>query len=321
MIDVNLEAVRKAVEKPLLDHPGVVGVSYHHSVPTIVIYVESEEDARAMPRTIAGLPVEVRVVGKVRIQAERVRPLIGGVSGFASGQNGAGTLGVVTLDGKILSNAHVIAINFETSKWLKIGHPVVQPAPLDGGTEGDIVGYLEDYVPIVTNSVEATNYVDGAIAECTVDYRPMWIKGVGEIKGWTDPTVGLPVKKVGRTTEYTESVITDIGATVKIHGYPWGWAVIKDCVICGVFSQAGDSGSLIVTRDNVAVALLCAGSEYITVGCNIRHVIEALDVDLGEKAEVRPEVAVMGAFPLMLVGGIILSNEVKELVGREVCRA
>lgn len=320
MAEVQVEAVRKAVEKTLLEHPKVVGISHHHSEPKIIIYVESEEDAKAMPSSLKDIPVEVRVIGKVRIQhavlvqAQKVRPLIGGVSGFACCERAAGTLGIVTYDGKILSNSHVIAIDFINSEWFERGQPILQPALLDGGTEEDVVGELESYMPIKFKDVEAENYADAAIATSTVDYIPGEVKGIGQIRGWTEPEVGMLVRKVGRTTGYTESIITDVGATIKVEGYPWGWAVFKDCVVCDAFSRGGDSGSIIITPDNIVVGLLFAGSNYVTVGCNIKHVIDGLGIDLGPKVEPaalkpRPEFAVMGLFPLMFVGGIIIFEE------------
>jgi len=321
-----VQAVRKAVEPALLEHEKVVGISHSHSKPKIVIYVESEEDVEAMPKVLSGIQTEIRVIGKVKIQQQmlmgvniqKVRPLVGGVSGFACCERAAGTLGVVTYDGKILSNAHVCAIDFINSKWFEPGQPILQPSLLDGGSEEDVVGKLESYVPIEFNNVEAENYVDGAIATPTVDYVPGEIQGIGQVRGWSEPKVGQLVRKLGRTTGYTESVITDVGATIKVSGYPWGWAVFKDCIVCDAFSQAGDSGSIIITPDNIVVGLLFAGSDVVTIGCNIKHVIDKLGIDLGpvvepQMLEPKPEIAVMGFFPLMFVGGIIIFEEISKV--------
>jgi hypothetical protein len=56
--------VERAREE-LLKLPGVVAVSTRDR--TIVVYVETEEDAKRVPREIMGYRVEVRVVGRVRL--------------------------------------------------------------------------------------------------------------------------------------------------------------------------------------------------------------------------------------------------------------
>lgn len=60
-----IEEVVSQVRRELLPIDGVVAVSYYDSV--IVVYVESEDIARRIPRTYRGYLVEVRVVGRVAL--------------------------------------------------------------------------------------------------------------------------------------------------------------------------------------------------------------------------------------------------------------
>jgi hypothetical protein len=60
---VAIEEVVSQARRELLPLDGVVAVSYYDNV--IVVYIESEDVARRIPRTYRGYPVEVRVVGRV----------------------------------------------------------------------------------------------------------------------------------------------------------------------------------------------------------------------------------------------------------------
>ncbi len=75
--------------------------------------------------------------------------------------------------------------------------------------------------------------------------------------------IGLPVKKVGRTTGLTRGVIAAINVTVDV-GYGAGRVArfTGQYMTSRTFSRAGDSGALVVTDDagNSPVALLFAGA-------------------------------------------------------------
>lgn len=320
--------VRQRLEKELIKLPNIVGVSHENPRDRIILYVESEQDAMAMPRSLAGVPVEVRVIGKVvalqpevsqlsaGVHTQKTRPLIGGVSVFACCERAAGTLGMITYDGKILSNAHVLAIN-PFGGFYPIGQKIVQPAPLDGGSEQDEVGWLHSYVPIKFNDAGAENYVDAAVAMPTVEVEKGIIEGIGKVEGWSEPGVGMKVRKSGRSTGVTESVILDTGATIKVTGYPQGWAVFKDVFLCRAFARGGDSGSVIVSENNRVVGLLFAGSNIVTIGCNIKHVIDKLNVALGtkdvEKVQPKMEMLAPAMVPVGFVGGSIILEEVRKM--------
>jgi len=70
---------------------------------------------------------------------------------------------MVTYDDKILSNAHVIAMEPNTDNFLDIGTPILQPGSGDGGRLSERVGALEAYIPIDFEP-DAENYADANIA-------------------------------------------------------------------------------------------------------------------------------------------------------------
>ncbi len=72
------------------------------------------------------------------------------------------------------------------------------------------------------------------------------------------PTIGMDVEKVGRTTEYTTSTITEIDLTVTIP-YSFGNATFDDQIATMWMSDKGDSGSLVCRGG--------AGSSIDNCGC------------------------------------------------------
>jgi hypothetical protein len=136
-----------------------------------------------------------------------------------------------------------------------------------------------------TAAAAADNYVDCALA------RPMngemftgQIRSIGQILGTKPAALGMRVRKSGRTTDYTEGMITLLNATVSV-GYSTSagkrTARFVGQIICQPMSQGGDSGSLIVdTAENKAVGLLFAGSTAATIFSPIDAVLDALGVDL-----------------------------------------
>ena len=55
----------EATAAELLRIPGVVGVSFYPD--RVVVYVRSEEDAYRVPLSVRGLPVQIVVVGEVKV--------------------------------------------------------------------------------------------------------------------------------------------------------------------------------------------------------------------------------------------------------------
>src|SRR3989449_7150169 len=81
-----------------------------------------------------------------RSRTRRIRPAPGGVS-IGHIQITAGTLGILARrNGRpvILSNNHVLA----NQNAGRVGDPILQPGPADGGRLQDTIARLVDFVPI-----------------------------------------------------------------------------------------------------------------------------------------------------------------------------
>jgi hypothetical protein len=197
----------------------------------------------------------------------------------------AGTIGcrVKDLSGRVyaLSNNHIYADENHAS----IGDHVLQPGAYDHGQDPrDMIGTLAAFQRI-TFSRFARNTIDAAIALCPLanlsNGTPLGSYGIPS--NTTAPaTVGLAVKKHGRTTGLTSGQVYAINATVNVT-YDSGVARFVNQIVItpGSFSAGGDSGSLVVTEDgNHAVGLLFAGSSSYTIANPIDPVLSYFNVTI-----------------------------------------
>ncbi|MGH7551796.1 MAG: hypothetical protein ACREMQ_02055 [Longimicrobiales bacterium] len=250
---------------------------------------------------------DVRIVPKVRKRTptpawfrRRRRPLEAGVS-CGHFKITAGTLGFIAEDKDafyILSNNHVLA-NVNTAQP---GDPIVQPGPDDvtGNfrvSSRTLIGVLDRFVPI---SFQRSNVVDCAVAEVLpdLDFYAGWTESLpGLVRGVRSVTVGdlgRPVSKAGRTTGVTRGTINQVNidrlrVDLGEEGSPMDALFSDQIEIVGAgnraFSDGGDSGSLIVSDDGFARALLfCGGPDEngndLTYANPIDKVLEKLGVTL-----------------------------------------
>ena len=195
----------------------------------------------------------------------------------------AGTLGVVVVDRRdphrlyVLSNNHVLA----DENRVNPGAGVVQPGTLDGGGNADRVTRLARSVPLKFDN--RRNWMDAALAEFE---NPPGVErsilGIGVPVGATKPSLGLLVRKSGRTTGLTEGIVRVVHFDVFGVQYGQGFVRVDDVVVIegigGPFSQPGDSGSAILDPRGRVVTLLFAGSEVVTFALPIGRVLRRLGV-------------------------------------------
>lgn len=222
----------------------------------------------------------------------RVRPAMGGYS-VGHYRITAGTLGTCCYDlgpfpsvprrYYILSNNHVLA----NSNTARIGDPILQPGPYDGGTNPqDLIARLSRFVPIrfISRTSAPCNYVDAAIAEGDFENLNREIYWIGYVRRlYVAPKIGDIVQKTGRTTNFTTGKVTNINGTVNVN-YGSG-RVARFCrqIITTNMSAGGDSGSLVTDRDEGAVGLLFAGSSTRTIINNIAYVQALLNIRVTER--------------------------------------
>ncbi len=221
----------------------------------------------------------------------RVRPAEGGYS-VGHYRVTAGTLGTCCYDSSpfpatpakfyILSNNHVLA----NSNVANIGDPILQPGRVDGGTyPRDVIARLSRYVPIRfwTSTSKPINYVDAAVAEGKLQDLDREIFWCGYIKKlYTAPKVGDILQKCGRTTGFTTGRVTAINATVDVNYGAGRVARFARQIVTTPMSAGGDSGSVVLHRNEEAVGLLFAGSSSATIINNILYVQSMLRVRVHE---------------------------------------
>jgi hypothetical protein len=179
----------------------------------------------------------------------------------------AGTLGCfVRVTGgppMILSNNHVLANENRAHK----GDPILQPSPNDGGEEPDgVIAELSDFIRL---KKRGANLVDCAVAALQpgIPFDRSKLRGVGEITGFRKrPPADGRAAKVGRTTGVTRGRITALELDNVVIEFDIGDIRFDDQIeIEGAgaraFCDGGDSGSVIVSSEGKAFALLFAGSE------------------------------------------------------------
>ncbi len=296
----------------LLTMPGVVGtaVGLRGDGAPVVLVLTEHGLVRGLPQSLEGVPVQVKVTGKIYSRHHTPGHDGGPPGGGGGGGSGeevdptarfdrpvpigvstghpditAGTIGTrVTEGGNVyaLSNNHVYA----DENFANIGDDVIQPGSYDDGKlPADYLGALSDYKPIVF-STSAENDIDAAIAITTTDLlgnaTPSDGYGTPKTDTISSASLNMKVKKYGRTTGQTKGQVYAINATVDV-GYTSGVARFINQIIItpGSFSAGGDSGSLIVVDgkgrnkadDRRPVGLLFAGSNVVTIANPIDAVL------------------------------------------------
>lgn len=244
--------------------------------------------------------VDVRVIGAVRpftsptpAQLQRrTRPLVPGLS-IAQQDVTAGTLGgFVRRAGQpgllVLSNNHVLG----DSDRARVGDPVLQPGPADGGTAADRVATLTAAARFAATG----NLVDAAVAAVDEDVPadPSGYPGgplSATVAAALDVDPDEDVEKVGRTTGHTAGRITAVEVDGVGVQYDEGVVYTFDDQVeiegrSGSFSEGGDSGSVIWrSRDRAPLGLLFAGSSTggsagggVTFANPLATVLDVLDL-------------------------------------------
>ena len=299
----SLAEVRQALERELspMAGAGFVGIGHSEAEGEVIVFVEDEQTKQRVPHSFNGYTVRTEVTGKIQMLSTQVAEPLAGVSSDRRGEVShlvggislsawipgvyySGTLSMVTYDDKILSNAHVIALEPDTENFLDLGTAIIQPGSGDGGRWGAKVGELEAYIPI-NFEPGAENYADAAIGSIDggidTSYGEQFDEGGNYwIEGWTEVSIGDTVRKSGRTTGVTTGEVTDINVSVYLE---YGDQTVRFVDQIQVaqdnwsFAGAGDSGSA-VDKDGEFVGLVFAGTEDYVYINKAQHIIDELDI-------------------------------------------
>jgi hypothetical protein len=258
---------------------------------------------------VTGLALCLALAGMAQVadhKAWQQRPIQLGTSGGSINDRSTvyccgGTLGsLLTVGGKgyILSNNHVLA----RTNQAPIGEDIIQPGLIDQTPvcyqdPTDVVADLTQFIPISFKK-GTTNKVDAAIALP----RAGAVNSSGSIleigppsSTVLEPSIGLGVKKSGRTTAVTSGTVHSVGVTIDVQ-YQLGCGTGKKVVARFVdqfsvtpsgFSAGGDSGSLIVENVSTSpgrVGLLFAGSSTLTFANKMSNVVAAFGASAASTA-------------------------------------
>lgn len=216
----------------------------------------------------------------------------------------------------ILSNNHVLANQSNgNDDRASTGDAILQPGMFDGGdVKTTVIGHLKRFIPMQTEvnvpkcqiaiafeklinkcinifrpqyriqvlrENEQVNYVDCAVAApLAADMISGDILEIGPAAGIKEAKPGMPVKKSGRSSGLTFSIVLATNVTIRIAVSNNENAVFADQILAGPMSIPGDSGSLVLTEDNYVVGLLFAGSDQATTFSRIDRVFDALNISL-----------------------------------------
>jgi hypothetical protein len=223
----------------------------------------------------------------------------GNINDSSKGFCYGGTLGALVEDvnGKqyILSNNHVLA----RTNLATIGEDIIQPGLIDQNPTcfkdaTDIVADLSAFIPILfkTKGTMPSNVVDAAIARVRTSATGFivdptgFIVDIGTLSSETvDASLGMAVKKSGRTTGLTNGNITAVHATIDVSYGSGKTARFTNQIVVGSgdFIASGDSGSLMVEdvlTNPRAVGLLFAGGSTTAVANPIGDVLNAFSVSV-----------------------------------------
>ena len=286
-----IRPVKESEEAALLKRSGVTGVDIGYKYVkgkktdelAIRVYVEQKKDvpkSEMIPKTINGVktdviqrkfvlhPLKVKLTDiAVMADTGRYDPLKGGISigpcRAIGGYIFAGTLGAIVIDnstGKemLLSNFHVMCVD---DTWT-VGNTMCQPSRIDTGVcPGDVVGTLQ--------RASLGGKVDCAVASHTARGYACEIVDIGKVAGKATATVGMAVRKRGRTTGLTYGTVDTVDLTVNIP-YGDGLGVVTltkqigidvDSTKSAKFGIHGDSGSVVVDNSRRIVGLYFAGND------------------------------------------------------------
>jgi hypothetical protein len=325
-----IRPVKRAKEADLLDIPGVTGVDIGYKIVggektdvlSIRVYVAEKRDLEEVPRseripkTTQGIkmdviqrkyelhPLMMRVADLVlHADTGNYDPLEGGISigpcrsvyldaatAACHGASGAGwytfvgTLGAIVRDNAsnapmLLSNFHVMCVD---NGW-SVGDTMAQPSRLDTGTcPASVVGALQ--------RASLGGQVDCAVSSHTARGYRCSIADIGDVTGTAAASVGMAVRKRGRTTGLTHGTVDSVDLTVSIN-YCNGLGTVTLTNQIGIevdeeqsaqFGISGDSGSVVVNPTRQVVGLYFAGTADGHHGAAnpIQAVLTALNVSM-----------------------------------------
>ncbi|SRR5579884_2496528 len=304
--------VKQTVEQEIMSRAGVVGVDVGYKYVggkrteevAIRVHVAEKRDVAGderIPEMVEGCKTDVlenrfELYGYCTPGMEKVilgdmtvsHPVMGGRSiGPCRRVNGclfAGTLGAVVFDvvsgaPMLLSNFHIMCVD---QSW-QVGDTLAQPGlPDSGDCAMDVIGAVQ--------RAALGGQVDCAVSTLVGREYSSEIVDIGAIVDMGEATLGMHVRKRGRSTALTYGIVESVGMTLTIdYGGEIGPLTLTgqigiqvDTERSSQLGEAGDSGSLFINGSQQVVGLFFAGNGERTFGAAnpIAAVIEAMKISL-----------------------------------------
>ncbi|MDA2919853.1 hypothetical protein MYX76_10230, partial [Desulfobacterota bacterium AH_259_B03_O07] len=301
---------------------GVIGIgigSREEGGMEFVVLVDKDAPMPDLPSNLGGMPVVAEKISKIVIHnggnscdlchAEKLpmpvpmgtststnqgltgKICFSGTTGFKACDNASGKIGYVT-------NNHIgAAVGILLCENGPPGLVELHP----GARDADPVCTLSGTMPIgilsrvVTINFPGPNLVDAAFVESSDQETSNIIRDIGPPTTTPGtPTLGMCVKKSGRSTGLTFGRINLVNMTVPVSYICGGVAIILEtfraapddsCGLCenppcSSMSLTGDSGAAVLDLNNNIVGLLFAGNDTISVAVTIQNVLSELNVSL-----------------------------------------
>jgi hypothetical protein len=266
----------------LLSRPGVVGtgVGADAAGNPVVLILTSRPGVANLPASLDGVKTRIDMVGEIVPLAYKgtYRPVPAGVSVGNANECASGTIGCMVLKGStryMLSNNHV----FARVNAASIGESINQPGRYDGKPACSATGIVGNLAQFVNISFSGNNTVDCAIASLSTSSTCAIVNNLYTPSSTVvSPSVGLAVKKTGRTSGLTHGTISGINVTIQVnYGSPGVATFVNQIYVASNFIRSGDSGSLMVTETgNNPVGLCFAGGSGNSFANPIGPVLQAL---------------------------------------------
>lgn len=278
----------------------VTGLAFGHKIingantkePCLKIFVKEKSSPSLLnsndliPKIYHGIKTDVVQSGKLSYSSlkEKKLPMQFGYSLGNAHVKDVGSSACLVKDK--CGNLYILSTNHVLSYFdrLPVGTPILHPGVNDGGKyPDDLIAILSKKIPIISspNDDKFINHVDCAIAKViNPNLVSKEIAFLGKVTGVSDAKLNLNIKKVGRTTELTTGIITELDAILTLEDSFGNDTIFHNQIITTFMSSKGDSGSLVLDNNNNAIGLLFGNGESISMVNPIKSVLTALDVSI-----------------------------------------
>jgi hypothetical protein len=267
-----------------------VGLDEQHPEQAVIEVFTVRDGVRGVPAFVEGVKTRIEMVGPVHAFGGRTswtgkyRPVYCGVSCGNNNECAAGSIGALvttTLSGGTTGNSGTITVYSagasSTGYLLSNNHVFARENAATSAEQEDQPGRYDNNCNTgngvaslyAWNFISSTsnNLYDVALAGCdgSVSWTPnMWNGSNGALYKPTNtvvtPTVGMSVKKVGRTSGYTTGSISGINVTITVGYSGFNATFVNQIYVRGQFIKSGDSGSMMCDANGDPVGLDFAGS-------------------------------------------------------------